>query len=206
MVKNICNDTLKGLYVVNGLGRYKTLENLQAGVESYKKYFVTDSIEAKFIRFQSGLATYAKGEKAYNFSYPNLSGKNVSLVDLKGKVVLVDTWATWCRPCLAEIPHLKKLEEELKGKNIAIVSISMDEEKDQQKWKDYVVKENLGGIQLYAKGFSEFAKYYKINAIPRFLVFDQEGKIVTVDAPRPSTPELKELLLKVASEQKSSNP
>ncbi len=98
-------------------------------------------------------------------------------------------------PVKKEIPHLKKLEEELRDKNIAFVSISVDVEKDKEKWKNFVEKEQLTGIQLYAKGWSDFTNYYDIHAIPRFLVFDQEGKIVTVDSPRPSMPELKELLL-----------
>lgn len=194
----ICNDTLKGMYAVNSLGRYKTLENLNAAIEPFKKYFLTDSIKAKFLRYESTLATYAKGENGYNFAYPDINGDTVTLASLKGKVVLVDVWATWCMPCRAEIPHLKKLEEELRDKSIAFVSLSVDVEKDEQKWKNFVKKEELGGLQLYAKGFSEFAQYYKINAIPRFLVFDKNGKIVTIDSPRPSQPELKELLLKLA--------
>lgn len=197
-VDQICNDTLKGMYVSARMSRYKSLENLQTDMAPFKKYFLTDSIKAKYLRAETALATYAKGEKAYNFNYPTVNGDMVSLADLKGKIVFVDTWATWCGPCKVEIPHMKKLEEELKDKNIAFVSISVDEAKDQQKWMDFVKKENLGGIQLYAKGFSsEFAQYYKINAIPRFLIFDKEGKIVTVDSPRPSQPELKELLLKL---------
>lgn len=204
-LNNICNDTLKGLYVVNSLRSYKDLISLHAATEPYKKYFVTDSIKAKYLRYESEVASFSNGETAYNFSYPDVNNKNVSLSDFKGKVVLVDTWATWCGPCKAQIPHLKKLEEELKEKNIVFVSISVDEEKDHQKWKDFVQKENLGGVQLFAKGWSEFAKYYKINAIPRFLVFDQDGKIVTVDAPRPSDPALKGLLLKLSSEKKLTN-
>ena len=132
---------------------------------------------------------------AYNFSYPDINGNKVSLASLKGKVVLVDVWATWCGPCRQQIPYLKKLEEELRDKDIAFVSISVDEEKDFEKWKQFVDKEQLKGIQLYAKGWSDFSKYYDIRGIPRFLVFDQNGKIVTVDSPRPSQPELKELLL-----------
>jgi thiol-disulfide isomerase/thioredoxin len=141
------------------------------------------------------VSTFKKGDMAYNFSYPDINGKTVTLASLKGKVVLVDVWATWCGPCKQQIPHLKKLEEELRDKDIAFVSISVDEEKDKEKWKTFVEKEELKGVQLYAKGWSDFAKYYDIRGIPRFLVFDQEGKIVTVDSPRPSQPELKELLL-----------
>jgi hypothetical protein len=79
------------------------------------------------------------------------------------------------------------------------VSLSTDAEKDREKWRQMIVDEGLGGIQLFAGQGNEFSKYYKINAIPRFLVFDKQGKIVTVDSPRPSDPALKELLLKELS-------
>jgi thiol-disulfide isomerase/thioredoxin len=114
--------------------------------------------------------------------------------DLKGKVVLIDVWATWCAPCKVEIPHLKKMEEEFKGKDVAFVSISVDVEKDKEKWRMMVEKDQLGGTQLYAKGWSEITKYYDITGIPRFMVFDKEGKIVSPDSPRPSQPELKVML------------
>lgn len=199
-VNSICNDTLKGIYVVSNLSRYKTLENLHAAVAPFKDYILTDSAQAKYLRYETGLATYAKGEKAFNFSYPDINGDTVTLASLRGKIVLVDTWATWCAPCRVEIPHLKKLEHELKDKDIAFVSLSVDVEKDEEKWKKFVQKESLGGIQLYAKGFSEFAQYYKISSIPRFLIFDKEGRIVTIDSPRPSDPALKDMLLQLAGE------
>jgi thiol-disulfide isomerase/thioredoxin len=189
------NDTIKGVFVENQLAAYRSLEKFNEEIEPVKKYLVTDTMQARYARALKKLSTYKKGDKAFNFSYPDLNGNPVSMSSLKGKVVLVDVWATWCGPCKKEIPHLKKLEEELRDKNIAFVSISVDEEKDKEKWKNFVEKEQLGGIQLYAKGWSEFTKYYDIHGIPRFLVFDQEGKIVTVDSPRPSMPELKELLL-----------
>lgn len=189
------NDTVKGVFVENQLAAYRSLEKFNQEVEPVKNYLVTDSMQARYARALKKLSTYKKGDRAYNFSYPNLNGDSVSLASLKGKVVLVDVWATWCGPCKAELPHLKELEASLRDKDIAFVSISVDEEKDKEKWKLFVEKEQLKGIQLYAKGWSEFTKYYDIHGIPRFLVFDQEGKIVTVDSPRPSNPELKELLL-----------
>jgi thiol-disulfide isomerase/thioredoxin len=192
------NDTVKGIYAVQLLSRYKTLEEFNQEADPVKQYLLTDSMQARYFRALKKLSGYAKGVAGYNFSYPNVQGKQVSLADLKGKVVLIDMWATWCGPCKAEIPHLKKLEEELKDKNIAFVSISVDEEKDKLKWEKFIEKEQLGGIQLFAKGWSDFAKFYDINAIPRFLVFDQHGKIVTVNSPRPSDPALKELLLNVS--------
>jgi len=189
------NDTIRGIYVEGYMNSFKSLEKFSAEIDPVKKYLSTDSMQARYFRALKKVSTFKKGDKAYNFSYPDINGKTVTLASLKGKVVLVDVWATWCGPCRQQIPHLKKLEEELRDKDIAFVSISVDEEKDFEKWKNFVDKEQLKGIQLYAKGWSDFSKYYDIRGIPRFLVFDQEGKIVTVDSPRPSEPQLKELLL-----------
>jgi len=189
------NDTVKGIYVESYMANFRSLEKFNEEIDPVKKYLVTDSMQARYFRALKKVSTFKKGDMGYNFSYPDINGNRVSLASLKGKVVLVDVWATWCGPCKAQIPHLKKLEEELRDKNIAFVSISVDEEKDKDKWTNFVEKEQLAGIQLYAKGWSDFAKYYDIKAIPRFLVFDQNGKLVTVDSPRPSMPELKDLLL-----------
>jgi thiol-disulfide isomerase/thioredoxin len=120
--------------------------------------------------------------------------------DLKGKVVVVDVWATWCGPCKREIPYLKQLEEEMKGKNVEFVSISVDENRDKNKWLTMVDTAKLGGTQLFAGSPNDISKYYRISGIPRFMIFDQEGKIISIDSPRPSEPELKELLLKTLGE------
>ena len=94
----------------------------------------------------------------------------VSLSDFKGKVVLVDVWATWCGPCRQQIPYLKKLEEEMHGTDVVFGGVSVDESKDKQKWLDFIKTEGLKGV------------------------FDKKGNIVSVDAPRPSSPELKKML------------
>jgi len=137
-----------------------------------------------------------KGVESPKFNYPDTNGKNVSLDDLKGKYVYVDVWATWCGPCKREIPFLKKLDKEYKGKDIAIVSMSIDKMADKEKWLKMVKDENLGGIQIMAdKDWnSDFVKAYNIRGIPRFILIDKEGKILDANAPRPSNPNLKELL------------
>lgn len=126
------------------------------------------------------------------FDYENHKGGKTSLASLKGKYVYVDVWATWCGPCRGEIPHLKKLEEKYHGKNIEFVSISVDAEKDHEKWKQFVNEKELAGTQLFAdKSFgSDFVKAYGINSIPRFILIDPNGKIISADADRPSNPKL----------------
>lgn len=130
------------------------------------------------------------------FDYVNFAGGKTKLEDLRGKYVYIDVWATWCGPCRGEIPFLAKVEEKYKGKNIAFVSISADEDKDFDKWKKFVFDKKLGGIQLFAdKNWnSEFITAFGINSIPRFILIDPKGIVVNADAPRPSDPQLQEKL------------
>jgi thiol-disulfide isomerase/thioredoxin len=130
------------------------------------------------------------------FDYLNFKGGNTKLSDFNGKYVYIDVWATWCGPCIAEIPFLKKVEEKYEGKNIAFVSISVDVQKDFEKWKKFVKDKQLGGIQLFAdKNWnSDFIKSFGINSIPRFILIDPSGKVVSADAARPSDSKLSEQL------------
>ncbi len=127
-----------------------------------------------------------------SFSFENHKGGMTKLEDFKGKYVYIDVWATWCAPCRAEIPHLKKLEEQFKGKNIVFVSISIDKKQDYDKWKKFVSEKQLGGVQLLADNDwnSKFVKDYGINGIPRFILIDPNGNIMYSDAARPSSPGL----------------
>jgi len=133
------------------------------------------------------------GKKAPNFDYENHAGGKTTLESLSGKYVFVDVWATWCGPCRAEIPSLKELEKSFHGKNIAFVSISVDAEKDHDKWKTFVTEKQLTGIQLYAAKTAEpnFIGAFNINTIPRFILIDPSGNVLDADAARPSDPKLK---------------
>lgn len=136
------------------------------------------------------------GKQSPVFDYENHKGGKTKLEDLKGKYVYVDVWATWCGPCRAEIPFLKKTEEKYHGKNIEFVSISVDTKKDYEKWKTFVKEKELGGVQLFADNNfnSDFIKAYSINSIPRFILIDPTGKIVHANAERPSSEKLSGIL------------
>ena len=142
------------------------------------------------------LKTVSKGQPSPKFeNYENFNGGTTSLDDLKGKFVYVDVWATWCGPCKAEIPSLKEVEAKYHNKNIEFVSISVDVEKDYEKWKTMVKEEDLKGIQLFSdKNWkSDFVTGYLIKGIPRFILIDPNGNIVNSNAPRPSSEKLIEL-------------
>ena len=135
------------------------------------------------------------GSPSPKFSnYENFNGGTTSLDDFKGKVTYIDIWATWCLPCRGEIPALKELEKKFHGKDVAFVSISIDQNKDE--WKEFVKSEDLKGVQLFAENAfeSQFIQDYGIRQIPTFIIIDKEGKIVNADAPRPSSDEITGLL------------
>ncbi len=141
--------------------------------------------------FQNLVTTLAKAI-APDFNYPTPEGKMVSLKSLRGKYVYIDVWATWCAPCVAEIPSLKKLETYYKDKNIHFVSISVDNKQQKREWLNFVEKNNLKGIQLMADNDfkSDFIKKFGISAIPRFILIGPDGAIIDNNAKRPSDSEL----------------
>ncbi|WP_277010901.1 TlpA family protein disulfide reductase [Capnocytophaga granulosa] len=157
---------------------------------------VTDEKVKEAAKKAYDLATkLTSGSPSPKFSnYENFNGGTTSLDDFKGKVTYIDIWATWCLPCRGEIPALKELEKKFHGKDVAFVSISIDQNKDE--WKEFVKSEDLKGVQLFAENAfeSQFIQDYGIRQIPTFIIIDKEGKIVNADAPRPSSDEITGLL------------
>lgn len=153
--------------------------------------FMNDRYEEK----QFIVKNLPKGLVSPSFSdYENHQGGNSSLEDFRGAYVFIDFWATWCGPCIAEVPSLQKLEEKYHDKNIKFVSISIDRKENKNIWKNLISEENFPGTQLFANEDKGFEDAYKVSGIPRFILLDPEGKIVDADAPRPSSEDLVELL------------
>lgn len=128
----------------------------------------------------------APGQTAPNFTLTGIDGKTYSLSDFKGQLVYIDFWATWCGPCRRQIPFMAKLKSAYKGKPIAFVAISIDDNKDA--WVKMVTEDKLDGIQLYADRawLSDAAQQYQVFAIPTFVLIDGNGKIIEYPATPPS--------------------
>ncbi len=168
-------------------------ENLQSTYDYFMANTANEDYKKSFTEKYNKLKIIAVGAPSPIFvNYENHKGGKTSLADLKGRYVYVDVWATWCGPCIAEIPALKEVEKEYHNKNIEFVSISVDTEKYYDKWKKMVSDKKLAGIQLIAdkNGESKFITDYVIENIPRFILIDPEGNIVNADAPQPSSPKL----------------
>ncbi len=120
----------------------------------------------------------------------------------QGKVIYVDFWASWCAPCRAAFPISEKLRESLKDKEIVFVYLSID--KSFEAWAKASEKEKL---VTYPNNFiianvnnSEFIKQQKVNSIPRYMIFDKQGKLVYANAPNVENKGLAELLVKLANQ------
>lgn len=194
----LSTDRQKGIYIFNQLSaKVRTYAQFEEMIGKYGKYFQYPSLKTKVDALGNKLYNATPGRKAANFSFPDQDGKMVSLSDFKGKVVLVDVWATFCGPCLALVPTLNKLEADLHDqKDIVFIGVAQDGPRAKTTWLKLIKERQMGGIQLFAGGANNvLAKDYKIKVMPRYLIFDRQGNVVTTEAPLPSSPELKKLLL-----------
>lgn len=199
---NLCaaieNQTIKNA-LIHEVSKYNITytDDIKGFYTAYKAAGSTDEKNnVEIEKSYNTLIKLAKGSPSPKFvDYENNAGGTTSLDDLKGKYTYIDIWATWCGPCIREIPSLKKVEKQFHGKNIQFLSISIDAKKDHQKWKDMIKEKELGGIQLFADNLwqSKFVADYMVKGIPKFILLDPQGNIVTANAPRPSNKKLVEL-------------
>ena len=113
---------------------------------------------------------------------------------LKGKLLFIDIWATYCPDCRKELPALESLQEDYKTEPITFVSISVD--RDKEAWKAMVKEKKLRGIHLYASPETKelFKELYDLRSIPRYMLIDEKGNIINANLPMPSDKNLKELI------------
>ncbi|EOZ93641.1 Thiol:disulfide interchange protein [Indibacter alkaliphilus LW1] len=128
----------------------------------------------------------AVGQPAPEISLPNPDGEMINLSDLRGKYVLIDFWAAWCRPCREENPNVVRLYNEYKDQGFEVFGVSLDRTKDA--WVKAIADDNLTWTHVSDLKYfnSEAASIYQINAIPATYMLDPEGKIIAKDLRGPS--------------------
>jgi peroxiredoxin len=131
--------------------------------------------------FLLGLAVFCQvpqaGGEPPDFSAHDISGQVIKLSELKGKIVLLDFWATWCPPCRVEIPNLLEIYRQFKNDNFVLISISLD--RDISLARQFVKEKEMNWLHIIDREASNsIASLYEIEYIPATFIIDGKGKIV----------------------------
>ncbi len=120
--------------------------------------------------------------KPVELQFTAVDGRSVDLAKLKGKVVLIDFWATWCRPCVGEVPNVKKTYDQFHSKGFEIVGISLDKEKD--KLTQFVADNKMEWPQFFDGLFwqNKYARQFGIESIPAMWLIDKKGNLRDINA------------------------
>ncbi len=159
------------LATVKKFPEYKPLTQLKA---TYDQQQILAEKERKMQEDETSWV----GKSAPSLSLPDGNGKMISLSDFKGKYLLVDFWASWCGPCRAENPNVVDAYNKFKGKNFAILGVSLDKEKDQ--WQQAIKDDklewtNVSDLKFWA---SAAVNTYKFRGIPYNILIDPQGKVI----------------------------
>src|SRR5271163_1517195 len=149
-------------------------DEAKARFEQYVKMRTTDDVSRRRALRYIDRVELARARMVPPFSITTVDGREISMDDLQGKVVLVDFWATWCGPCREALPHLREVAKKFQGEPLVIVSVSLDS--DEQKWKEFIAKNEMTWPQYRDGSFEgHLAKTFSVNAIPHTFTIDAAG-------------------------------
>jgi|GEM_PF-421072 len=161
------------------------VEALEERVALYRKRFpqspnnkILDSLVYEGKKFNPG-------QPAMDFTFTTIEGRQMKLSDLKGKVVYMDFWASWCGPCRGEMPHAKTIKEHFRDKDVVFLYVSIDE--NEAAWKRGIESMSISGIHTRTPGWGgDIATLYQIRSVPAYFLIDKKGNFVNKKTPRPS--------------------
>lgn len=194
VIKDV-HDLLYEQYVtnimMNNFFRYPICHDVKSYVDIYMKHVKTDSLRQKvqtaYEKFCKDYSPIFPGHQAPDFTFKDAKGKEHKLSDLRGKMLFIDIWGTWCAPCKEEMPLIAKLYEKYKNdKRVKIISIACDKKFDV--WKKYITEHSEPWTQyiITPEGDKILDGVYHVFGIPRFMLIDKNGIIINADSSRPS--------------------
>jgi thiol-disulfide isomerase/thioredoxin len=165
-------------------------DSLAMGLERVIAGFAAAKVEENPVDDKAD--SLAKGSE-----YLGLDGKKFTVSDLKGKVVYLDVWASWCGPCRQQFPFAKTLKEQFSKKELKdIVFLYISIDNTDEVWRKAIEQLGIEGMHGFSPGgwSAPITKEYGISSIPRYILFDRSGKVADANAPRPSDPSLPDRL------------
>ena len=184
------NDSDFSLFVLEGLTSQKgfdvelaskAFKNIEASIKTKNEsnQLISDRIRQK-IESNSNKQKIKIGMQAPDFTAPNPQGKQITLSEIKGKVTIVDFWASWCKPCRIENPNLVKLYEKYHSKGLEIISVSLERANQKDIWIEAIKKDQLNWYNVSNLKFwtDPIAQAYSVNSIPATFILDENGTVV----------------------------
>ena len=150
-------------------------KSLDAGLS---KKFPNDKNVIMFHEVVERMLSTNIGQFAPEISLPSPDGKEIALSSLKGKLVLIDFWASWCGPCRKEMPNVVKIYSKFKNKGFEIYGVSLDQ--DKEKWMEAITKDGINWPQVSDLKYWDnvAARIYNVQGIPYTVLIDKDGKII----------------------------
>ena len=184
------NDSDFSLFVLEGLTSQKgfdvelasnAFKNIEASIKTKNEsnQLITDRIRQK-IESNPNRLKIKIGMQAPDFTAPDPQGKQISLSEIKGKVTIVDFWASWCKPCRIENPNLVKLYDKYHSKGLEIISVSLERGNQKAFWIEAIKKDQLNWYNVSNLKFWQdpIAQAYSVNSIPATFILDENGTVV----------------------------
>lgn len=165
-------------------------------VDEYNEKYLNLTGDGSFLRpvTENPNVSFIDGY-TYDLVLQNIAGNRLSLAEIierhRAKVIYLDMWASWCGPCRKEMPASRQLKDRLDSDGVIFMYISSD--RNESDWKRAVKEYDLGDVgenYRIVSAESKFLKEIKFRYIPRYLIFDTDGRLVNLDAPRPSSSEI----------------
>jgi len=184
------NSAIRGFYInllETALGLFGKEEWLMEHFDGVKQYYLSSNdpeMKARAERLDGVIRRKTIEGNEMEFEALKLDGTKIDIRDFRGKVVLIDYWATWCGPCIASFPLVEKLYDEYHDQGFEIIAYSIDEDLDTL--RDYEKKHSHPWISTSQqltldKGGREFSNYYGINAIPSYMLIGRDGKVISAN-------------------------
>jgi thiol-disulfide isomerase/thioredoxin len=177
----------------------------KAQFEKFVKMETTDDLDRRRALRYISEPSLARARMAPAFEVMTADGQRVSLDDFKGKVVLLDFWATWCGPCREALPHMLNIAKKFQGQPLVILSVSLDDNED--KWKAFISKNEMSWLQYRDGGFTgPISTLFEVRAIPQTFTIDADGVLQDEKIGDASEGKLKKLLARAREQQVAQSP
>ena len=181
---------------INREFNFGEIEKARAMLDNFLATAVSDDLKGRITRTWDAIQALMPGRPAPDFTLTDINGQQVSLSDFKGKVVYLKFWASWCGPCMRQVPPAKELKNRLADQNdLVFLYVSIDT--DNNAWRTTVEHHGITGTHLVTPGRERGAPaLYQVKWIPTFYIIGRDGNIFDNRPPQPSDPNVDEVLLK----------